>query len=79
MSVGVMKAYLKMILDGTAFSNWESKPDEIKRNKIIDYILEGKSFNSYLNLRKATIRSRNEEELKSMIDEMSIKEEEFMI
>jgi len=67
-------------VDGTAFTNWKIPPNKEKRNNIVNYILEGKQIKDFItNFQKAVYVSKDEADLKRMIDEMSIKEEEFTV
>lgn len=76
----VLRAYIQMIVDGTAFTNWKNPPNQEKRNNIVNYILEGKQIKNFItNFQKAVYVSKDEADLKRMIDEMSIKEEEFTV
>lgn len=75
----IIEAYMRMILEGSAFSNWTNPPSGETRNRIINHILKGEPLNDFIDLERAIYYSRDEEELKRMINEMSIKEDEFMI
>jgi hypothetical protein len=80
--IGASKAYMRMLVDGTAFSNWENPPSTNSRQMIVDAIMENKFFGSDLNMtkiRKVITESKNDEELKRMMDDMLIKEEEFLV
>lgn len=78
----ILAIYLKMIVDGTAFENWEIKPDSKLRNEIVEYILNGKySYNlsSLSYIRKNIINTKNMDEIKKVIDDIFIKESDFKI
>ena len=68
-----IKAYMKMILDGTAFCDWENPPDRDKRAKLVESIMGDRKFKFLIS------ESKNEEELKRLLYDMQIKEEEFLV
>lgn len=78
----VLEAYVRMLLDGTAFCNWKNQPDSQTRQRLVEYIVNFKEFNGNFDLgrvQKVAMYSKNEEELKRMIQDMEIKEEDFKV
>jgi hypothetical protein len=69
----VLMAYIKMISDGTAFSNWGEIPDAIFRQRIINKILNDNKL-SFEDVQKLKMMKQ----LKKYVDEF-LKEEDFKI
>ena len=69
----IIMAYIEMIADGRAFSNWENPPDSQTRSNLVESFVKASNFKGVLDF------SRNEKELKRLLDEMEIKEEEFQV
>lgn len=82
---GALAAYLRMISDGTAFTNWGETPDSRLRNKIVHSILTGKgidfsSINELQKLKKYVKNIKPERKaLEKAIEEFMIKEEDFKV
>ncbi len=77
-----LTAYVKMLLDGSAFCNWENKPSTETRKKLVESVfLGGREVTpEFLSrVEKVTMEGKNEEELKRMLDEMEIKEDDFLV
>ncbi len=77
--MSALKAYMKMLADGTAFSNWVNPPSDSERSKIVEAIMENDSGIDVPKIRKVIAESKNKEELKRMMDDMLIKEDEFLV
>jgi hypothetical protein len=79
--IGALKAYMRMLLDGTAFSNWENPPDSSTRSRLVETLMEGKKFGAELDMSliKKINNTKDEEELKRLLDDMLIKEDEFLV
>ena len=80
--IGALKAYMAMLLDGTAFSNWKNPPDAPTRAILVESIMKGKSFNETLDfsdIKKVVTESKSTKDLKRLMDEMLIKEDEFKV
>ena len=79
--IGALKAYMRMLLDGTAFSNWENPPNSETRSRLVESMMENKNFSDSLNMSliKKISDTKDEEELKRLFDDMSIKEDEFLV
>lgn len=78
----VLEAYIRMLLDGTAFCNWNNPPDSITRQRLVEHIVNFKEFDGNFDLgkvQKVVMESRNEAELKRMLEDMEIKEDDFKV
>jgi len=73
-----LATYMKMLLDGDAFS--ENKPDTATRKKLVEAIMKDKQFINQMHLQTVQkIKNKRESELKRMLSDMLIKEEEFLV
>ncbi len=80
--MGALKAYVEMLLDGRAFSNWENKPSQDTRNRLVEVMFLGKKqYNPEFRSRieKIIKETTDEHELKRMLDDMQISEDEFLV
>ena len=81
--VKVLRAYMTMILDGSAFSNWENKPDRQQRYDLVESILKDTSYRGQpldvRKIQKIVTESENTKQLKRMMEEMFIDEDEFKV
>lgn len=76
----VLQAYVTMLLDGTAFSNWKYKPNDEMRYEIVESLIKDKLGYEYIDLRMNEIKKvKNEEELDKLLNEWEIKEDDFKI
>jgi hypothetical protein len=78
----VLEAYMKMLLDGSAFSNWKNKPDRNTRRSLVESILDYKPFSVDFDINKiekVISEAKNESELKRMLYDMEIKEDDFKV
>ena len=82
-NASIIKAYAKMLLDGTAFCNWKKKPDEFSRQKLVETIYYKFPKNNSLafksKIENAVNEAKNEIELNKMLSDMLIKEDEFLV
>ena len=80
----VLKAYVGMLLDGTAFENWENKPNSDQRNQLVENIFL--NFKGHLDatpnfksrIKKVVMEAKNKEEIKSIIKSEFFKRDEFI-
>jgi hypothetical protein len=82
----VLKAYMKMIYEGTAFENWGQMPDQIFRKKIVEGILKdtGITYSDCEKLNKLKravghIKTDDKRALEKAINDFMISEEEFKV
>lgn len=87
----VLKIYMRMILDGSAFSNYKNKPDHDQRRQIIESII-GSDRRLHIGLLHNSFSGRDVEkiindidnenvqaEVQRMFEKMKITEEEFIV
>lgn len=80
----VLRVYLSMILEGTAFDNWKNPPTKEQRHDLCEYIIgKEKSFRGQPldihSIQKIVTESQNTKQLKRLMDEMYIDEDEFKV
>ena len=72
-----------MLLDGSAFSNWKNPPDKATRHRLVESILENKKFRgerlNIYSVQKVITESQNTTQLKRLMEEMYIDEDEFKV
>lgn len=82
---GALRAYLKMIMDGSAFDRWGETPERSLRNRIVEGILRDKGI-SYSDTEKLRAMKKYVQHIKpekvaleKAIDEFMIKENDFKV
>lgn len=80
-SSNVLKAYVGMILDGTAFCNWKNPPNKTQRQIIVENLLGKTNRPVGLDLASVQklIQTEDEKELQRLVESMEIKEDEFKV
>ena len=84
-NAGIIRAYMKMLLDGSAFSNWIHPPDSATRNKLVEILFFEGSGAVNLDTRKLQLAVKNEDltalenEIEILSKQMLITEEEFEV
>lgn len=77
--INVLKTYMSMLLDGDAFSD-ENRPDTATRKKLVEAIMKDKQFINQMHSQTVQkIKNKKESELKRMLSDMLIKEDEFLV
>ncbi len=77
----VLKAYMKMLLEGDAFN--EKKPDKATRKRLVESILKNKQYQEWLSPK---IKNRSgvnfqsvSAKLEDIIEDEFFKEDEFLV
>ena len=83
-NANIMNAYVKMLLDGTAFFGSNKKPNKFQRQRLVENIyynfpqlINSPSFES--KIKKVVKEANNEIEFNEMLSDMLIKEDEFLV
>ena len=81
--VNVLKAYMNMLLDGTAFCNWKNPPTRQQRYDLVESIMSNKNYRGQpldMNrIKKVITESQSTKQLKRLMEEMLIGEDEFKV
>lgn len=81
--INVLKIYMGMLLDGSAFSNWKNPPDSYTRQQLVESILQNENFRgdrlSIESIQRVVTESQNTKQLKRLMEEMFIDENEFKV
>lgn len=72
-----------MLLDGSAFSNWKNPPDQYTRHQLVESIVKNEGFRgdrlSMESIQRVVTESQNTKQLKRLMEEMFIDEDEFKV